>query len=57
MFFDVVFMVQHYCLYGNSVEGATLSTTAESSTNELNQSDIDLLPEVIRVNDEQTITI
>lgn len=53
MLFDVVFMVQHYCLYRNSGEGVTLSTSAENISNELDQSDINLLPEVVRVNDEQ----
>lgn len=59
MQFDIIFMVQHYCLYRNSGEGLTLSissdTSAENITNELDQSD--LLPEVVHVNDEQQIVI
>lgn len=57
MIFDVIFMVQHYCLYRNSGEGVTLSTSAESTMNDSDQSDINILPEVVDVNDEQHIVI
>ncbi|VDK83792.1 unnamed protein product [Litomosoides sigmodontis] len=59
MQFDVIFMVQHYCLYRNSGEGVVLNissdTSAENTTNELDQPDVSLLPEVVHVNDEQPI--
>ncbi|VDO48005.1 unnamed protein product [Onchocerca flexuosa] len=57
MVFDVIFMVQHYCLYRNADEGVILNTSEENITNELDQSDINILPEVVRVNDEQHIII
>lgn len=57
MAFDVIFMMQHYCLYRNSGEGVTLSTSTGSTTNELDQSDINVLPEVVRVSDEQHIVV
>uniref|UniRef100_A0A8R1TKH8 Cystinosin homolog n=1 Tax=Onchocerca volvulus TaxID=6282 RepID=A0A8R1TKH8_ONCVO len=57
MMFDIIFMIQHYCLYRNDDEGVILITSEESITNELDQSDINILPEIVRVNDEQHIII
>uniref|UniRef100_A0A915PW34 Cystinosin n=1 Tax=Setaria digitata TaxID=48799 RepID=A0A915PW34_9BILA len=52
--FDLVFIVQHYVLYRDSNEGATLSTTAENNAeDESVYSDRNILPEIIRVNDEE----
>ncbi|CAG9530497.1 unnamed protein product [Cercopithifilaria johnstoni] len=57
MQFDIIFMVQHYYLYRNSGAGVTLNTSTENTVDELDHSEISLLPEIVHVNDEQHIVI